>query len=94
MSRKIRVGVLFGGRSGEHAVSLVSAQSVLKTLDREKYQITEIGISEEGDWLIGENVLEALSAKRLVDLTSGVMRPAPSRPVPAQPVPGTPGCAA
>lgn len=80
MSRKIRVGVLFGGRSGEHAVSLVSAQSVLKTLDREKYQITEIGISEEGDWLIGENVLEALSAKRLVDLTSGVMLPVPSRP--------------
>ena len=80
MSKMIRLGVLFGGRSGEHAVSLASAQSVLGTLDREKYQITEIGITEEGDWLIGEGVLKAMLDKNFGDLTAAVMLPVPSRP--------------
>ena len=80
MAKKIRLGVLFGGRSGEHAVSLVSARSVLETLDREKYQITQIGITEDGDWLIGDDVLEALSDRNLADLTPAVMLPVPSRP--------------
>ncbi len=80
MTKKIRLGVLFGGRSGEHAVSLVSARSVLKTLDREKYQITQIGITEDGDWLVGEDVLAALTDKKLGELTPAVMLPVPSRP--------------
>lgn len=80
MSRVIRLGVLFGGRSGEHAVSLSSARSVLETLDREKYHITQIGITEEGDWLIGEGVLGALAEKNLTGLSPAVMLPVPSRP--------------
>src|SRR5690348_15289694 len=50
-SRKLRVGVLFGGRSGEHEVSLLSAASVLKAIDKSKYEIVPIGISKEGRWL-------------------------------------------
>ena len=49
--RKIRVGVLFGGRSGEHEVSLASAKSVLNALDREKYDVVPIGITKAGRWL-------------------------------------------
>ena len=51
--RKIRVGVLFGGRSGEHEVSLMSAQSVMSALDPDRYDVIEIGISKEGQWLTG-----------------------------------------
>jgi D-alanine-D-alanine ligase len=51
--QKIRVGVLFGGRSGEHEVSLMSAKSVMSALDPERYEIVEIGITKEGQWLTG-----------------------------------------
>jgi D-alanine-D-alanine ligase len=49
--KKLRVGVLFGGRSGEHEVSLRSARSILKAIDRKKYEVVELGISKEGRWL-------------------------------------------
>src|SRR5215475_7441629 len=48
---KLRVGVLFGGRSGEHEVSLLSAASVLKAIDKNKYEVVPIGITKEGRWL-------------------------------------------
>jgi D-alanine-D-alanine ligase len=51
--KRIRVGILFGGRSGEHEVSLVSAASVMKALDPEKYEVVPIGITKEGRWLAG-----------------------------------------
>ena len=51
-SGKMRVGVLFGGRSGEHEVSLLSAASVLNAIDRSKYEVVPIGISKEGRWLM------------------------------------------
>jgi D-alanine-D-alanine ligase len=50
-AKKLRVGVLFGGRSGEHEVSLLSAASVLNAIDRNKYDVVPIGISKEGRWL-------------------------------------------
>ena len=50
-TRKLRVGVLFGGRSGEHEVSLLSAASVLNAIDHSKYDVVPIGISKEGRWL-------------------------------------------
>jgi D-alanine-D-alanine ligase len=52
-NKKIRVGVLFGGRSGEHEVSLTSAASVIRALDPEKYEAVPIGISKDGRWLAG-----------------------------------------
>ncbi len=57
---KVRVGVIFGGRSGEHEVSLQSAQSVMQALDKEKYDVVPIGITKDGRWLTG-NVVDALT---------------------------------
>jgi len=51
MSRKLRVGILFGGRSGEHEVSLLSAASILKAIDRKKFDVVPIGINKSGHWL-------------------------------------------
>jgi D-alanine-D-alanine ligase len=61
-NRKLRVAVLFGGRSGEHEVSLRSARTVLSVLDRERYSVTEIGITHEGTWLVGEQLLDIMTA--------------------------------
>jgi D-alanine-D-alanine ligase len=49
--RKLRVGILFGGRSGEHEVSLLSAASILRAIDKQKYEVIPIGINREGRWL-------------------------------------------
>ena len=51
--KRLRVGILFGGRSGEHEVSLASAASVIRSLDPEKYEAVPIGITKEGHWLVG-----------------------------------------
>lgn len=50
---KIRVGVIFGGRSGEHEVSLISANSIIKALDPEKYDVVPVGITKKGSWVVG-----------------------------------------
>jgi D-alanine-D-alanine ligase len=50
---RLRIGILFGGRSGEHEVSLISAASVISALDPEKYEAVPIGISKDGRWLAG-----------------------------------------
>jgi D-alanine-D-alanine ligase len=52
-NKRLRVGVLFGGRSGEHEVSLASAASVIRGLDPTKYEPVPIGITKEGHWRIG-----------------------------------------
>jgi D-alanine-D-alanine ligase len=59
-SRKLRVGVLFGGRSGEHEVSLASAASIIRGLDPVKYEAVPIGITKEGHWLIGAGAQKML----------------------------------
>lgn len=59
---KIRVGIIFGGKSGEHEISLASAQSVARAIDKDKYAVVMIGITKEGKWLIGEDVLSYLAA--------------------------------
>jgi D-alanine-D-alanine ligase len=51
MAKKLRVGVVFGGRSGEHEVSLLSAASILKAIDRTKFDVRPIGINKSGHWL-------------------------------------------
>jgi D-alanine-D-alanine ligase len=58
--KRLRVGVLFGGRSGEHEVSLASAASVIRGLDPDKYEAVPIGISKEGHWLIGAGAQKML----------------------------------
>jgi D-alanine-D-alanine ligase len=58
--RKLRVGVLFGGRSGEHEVSLASAASIVRGLDPNKYEAVPIGITKEGHWLVGAGAQKML----------------------------------
>jgi D-alanine-D-alanine ligase len=60
---KLRVGVLFGGRSGEHEVSLLSAASVLKAIDRKKYEVTPIGITKEGRWVTASDAARLLAGE-------------------------------
>ena len=59
--KRLRVGVLFGGRSGEHEVSLASAASVIRALDPEKYEAVPIGITKDGRWLVGTSARENAS---------------------------------
>jgi D-alanine-D-alanine ligase len=58
--RRLRVGILFGGRSGEHEVSLASAASVIRGLDPDKFEAVPIGITKEGHWLIGAGAQKML----------------------------------
>ena len=58
--KRLRVGVLFGGRSGEHEVSLASAASVIRGLDPDKYEPVPIGITKDGHWLIGAGAQKML----------------------------------
>jgi D-alanine-D-alanine ligase len=82
-NRKLWVGVLFGGRSGEHEVSLMSARSVLAALDPQKYEVIQVGITHQGEWLVGENLLDEMAAG-LQDLapdrvSPGTILPDPTR---------------
>jgi D-alanine-D-alanine ligase len=61
--KKLRVGILFGGRSGEHEVSLLSAASVLKAIDRSKFDVVPIGITKEGRWLTADHAERLLNGK-------------------------------
>ena len=79
-SEKLRIGVMFGGRSGEHAVSLMSARSVLSALDANRYEVTQIGISKSGFWYTGDDVLGAFEAGRLDGLDTVTIFPEPSYP--------------
>src|ERR1039458_9497702 len=58
---KLRVGILFGGRSGEHEVSLLAAASVLNAIDKTKYEVIPIGITKEGRWLTAEHAERLLT---------------------------------
>ncbi len=62
MAKKIRVAVIFGGRSGEHEVSIRSARSVIAALDRREYEVIPIGIDKEGRWLPAFESLKLLPA--------------------------------
>lgn len=77
---KKTVAVLFGGRSGEHEVSLMSAHSVLSALDTSRYEILEIGITSQGGWLAGANAREAFVCGDLGRLTPVFLSADPTRP--------------
>jgi D-alanine-D-alanine ligase len=64
---KLRVGILFGGRSGEHEVSLLSAASVLNAIDKEKYEVVPIGITKDGRWLTARHAEELLTGKLVLE---------------------------
>ncbi len=65
--KTIRVGILFGGRSGEHEVSLLSAASVLNAIDKDKYEVVPIGITKEGRWLTAGDAEDLLEGKLILE---------------------------
>jgi D-alanine-D-alanine ligase len=78
----MRVGILFGGRSAEHEVSVVSAQGVMGAIDRQRFQVVPLGVTKDGAWLTPEetqNALAAINAEHLASLrapaASGGIRP-------------------
>jgi D-alanine-D-alanine ligase len=65
MAKKLRVGILFGGKSGEHEVSLLSAASILKAIDRKRFEVVPIGISKTGHWLTGDGAQSLLTGESI-----------------------------
>lgn len=79
MSRKLIIGVLFGGRSAEHEVSLVSAASIINALDKSKYEVVPIGITPNGKWLSSSDALNLLKSGRQLDhIPEKILLPDPS----------------
>ncbi len=62
MPKKLRVGVIFGGRSGEHEVSIRSARAIVESIDRRKFEVVPIAITEEGKWLAPAQSAQLLPA--------------------------------
>jgi len=62
--KRLRVGVVFGGRSGEHEVSLLSAASVLNAIDKKKYEVVPIGITKEGRWVTAAHAERLLKGEK------------------------------
>lgn len=87
MSQKIRVGVVFGGRSGEHEVSVNSARSVIENLNPQKYEILPIGITKQGIWHVGLESYKALGAeippKLLSDKDNSFLQETPQQTLPS-----------
>ncbi|HEX3571861.1 MAG TPA: D-alanine--D-alanine ligase family protein [Acidobacteriaceae bacterium] len=73
MKKKLRVGILFGGRSGEHEISLLSAGSILKAIDRKKYDVVPIGIDKQGKWLTGEKAQKLIGEPASKESTKTLM---------------------
>ncbi len=74
---KLTLAVLFGGRSGEHEVSLMSARSVLEALDKDKYQVFQVGITHDGAWLTGDDVIGAFERADETSLSPATVLPEP-----------------
>jgi D-alanine-D-alanine ligase len=79
-NQPLKIIVLFGGRSGEHDVSLMSAKFVISQLDPQKYDVIQVGITREGEWFTGEGILNALIAGDVTGYTPVTILPDPKRP--------------
>ncbi len=87
---KLRVGILFGGRSGEHEVSLLSAASVVNAIDKTKYEVVPIGITKDGRWLTAEHAERLLKGEKQADKS---VPPTPEKHLRAGDPEATPGAA-
>src|SRR5467141_4910278 len=85
---KLRVGILFGGRSGEHEVSLLSAASVVNAVDKTKYEVVPIGITKDGRWLTAEHAEMLLRCDRHADKNARATQPTPLRAGDPEATPG------
>jgi D-alanine-D-alanine ligase len=79
MDKKIKIGLIFGGRSGEHEISLLSAQGVLSAIDQEKYEIVPIGITKEGRWLAAGDPMKALTSGKAAESNPVALLAEPSQ---------------
>lgn len=79
MKKKRLVAILFGGRSGEHEVSLMSAQGILKAIDKEKYTVVPIGVTKEGRWLAAGDPMNALQSGEMDRSNPAALLAEPSR---------------
>jgi len=86
--KKLRVGILFGGRSGEHEVSLLSAASVFNAIDRAKFEVVPIGITKEGRWLTAADAERLLQGKGVGESASQLHPPAHLRAGDPEATPG------
>jgi len=73
VAHKIRVGLIFGGRSGEHDVSLMSARSVMKAINKNKYDMTLIGITKEGKWIAGDDTMKQLTSGDIANASEAAL---------------------
>ncbi|HUW12947.1 MAG TPA: D-alanine--D-alanine ligase family protein [Anaerolineae bacterium] len=92
MDKRTRVGVIFGGRSGEHEVSLMSARSVMEAIDRDKYDVVCLGIDKEGRWITQGDPMQQLtegSAGDIQELPGASAQPALVGDTRRELVPGT-----
>src|SRR5260221_3854360 len=85
---KLRVGILFGGRSGEHEVSLLSAASVVNAIDKTKYEVVPIGITKDARWLTAEHAEQRLRGDRHGDKSVRVTQPTQLRAGDPEATPG------
>ncbi len=74
--RRIRVALVFGGRSSEHAVSCATASSVLEALDRDRYDVVPVGIAKDGHWVLAPDDPQSLrlAAGHTPEVASGAIR--------------------
>ncbi|MGC9400084.1 MAG: D-alanine--D-alanine ligase family protein [Anaerolineae bacterium] len=79
MGERLKIAVLFGGRSGEHEVSLVSARSVMAALDPARFEVIPVGITREGAWLVGADPMKALEEESFEETRPAAILPDPTR---------------
>jgi D-alanine-D-alanine ligase len=79
MKHKLRVGLVFGGRSGEHEISLLSAEGIMGAIDRDKYEVVPIGITKAGRWLASGDPMKALSSGEMEESSRAALLAEPSQ---------------
>ena len=91
--KKLRVGIIYGGRSGEHEVSIASAAAVVQNLDKQRYEAIPIRIEKDGRWIIADRLPVSSSAAEVIEqsrATHGTAsRTRRTRSAPASRIPAT-----
>ena len=86
--KKLRVGVIYGGRSGEHEVSIASAAAVVQNLDKQRYEAIPIRIEKDGRWIIADRLPASSSAAEVIEqgraARRAAARPRRTRSAPAR----------
>ncbi|WZL73561.1 D-alanine--D-alanine ligase [Clostridiaceae bacterium 35-E11] len=77
MGKKIKVAIVFGGKSGEHEVSLMSATSVIKAIDKEKYEVILIGITKKGNWMLYDGPIEKIESGEWEEIANKLLKENP-----------------